>query len=41
MFFWSTSEQKDQKLSAREKLLKNDFQVLQAYNYLRAWKMIK
>jgi carboxyl-terminal processing protease len=32
---------KDEKLSPREKLLSSDFQVYQAYNYLKAWKLMK
>lgn len=31
--------QKEKNLSNRDKLLSNDFQVLQAYNYLKAWKV--
>lgn len=30
---------KEKDLSARDKLLSNDFQVLTAYNYLKAWKV--
>lgn len=30
---------KKKDLSSRDKLLSNDFQVLQAYNYLKAWKV--
>lgn len=41
-FWWSEGNSgSDKKLSAKDKLLKNDFQVLQAYNYLRAWKVMK
>ena len=29
------------KLSPKDKLLKEDFQILQAYNYLRAWKSMQ
>ena len=34
---WSVKD--ESKLSARDKLLKNDYQILQAYKYLRAWKL--
>lgn len=40
-FWWIADKSKDEKLTAREKLLKDDFEVLQAYNYLRAWKVMQ
>ncbi|MCB0341182.1 MAG: S41 family peptidase [Pseudobdellovibrionaceae bacterium] len=41
-FWWaSETESKDKKLSIRDELIKNDFQVLQAFNYLKAWKTLK
>lgn len=40
-FWWAEDDdQKDKKLTPREKLLREDFQVLQAYNYLKAWKVM-
>ncbi len=39
--FWFTQEVSKEKKSPREKLLGEDFQVLQAYNYLKAWKVMK
>lgn len=40
-YWWTESEQKpDKELTAKDKLLKDDFQVQQAYNYLRAWYVI-
>jgi carboxyl-terminal processing protease len=42
LMWWGTdTATKKTKLSEREKLLKNDFQVFQAYNYLRAYKVMK
>lgn len=32
---------KDANLSPKDKLLANDYQVYQAYNYLKAWKLMK
>jgi carboxyl-terminal processing protease len=32
---------KDQNLNPKEKLLAQDYQVYQAYNYLKAWKLMK
>ena len=40
-FWWTKSKTSKKFLSKKEKLLKNDFQALQAYNYLRAWKVMK
>ena len=41
-FWWENPEKdKNTKLSAREKLLNEDYQVQQAYNYLRAYKVMK
>jgi carboxyl-terminal processing protease len=39
--FWWTQDSKKKDLSPKEKLLSEDFQVLQAYNYLRAWKVMQ
>jgi carboxyl-terminal processing protease len=39
--FWMSQEGDKKTLSPRDKMLKTDFQVLQAYNYLRAWKVFK
>jgi carboxyl-terminal processing protease len=39
--FWFTQEVGKEKKSPRDKLLGEDFQVLQAYNYLKAWKVMK
>tara|TARA_B100000749_G_scaffold280889_1_gene280160 strand:- start:61267 stop:62646 length:1380 start_codon:yes stop_codon:yes gene_type:complete len=38
--WWNEEENKSKKLSKKDKLLKSDFQILQAYNYLRAWKVM-
>ncbi len=40
--FWWTQDSKSKKnMTAKEKILFEDFQVLQAYNYLRAWKVMQ
>ncbi|HRK08594.1 MAG TPA: S41 family peptidase [Pseudobdellovibrionaceae bacterium] len=39
--FWFTQEVGKEKKSPRDKLLGEDFQVLQAYNYLKAWKVMR
>ena len=40
-YWWAdTADSKKKTLSSRDRLLSKDFQVLQAYNYLRAWKTI-
>jgi carboxyl-terminal processing protease len=39
--WWGEGQQTGKELSAKNKILKDDFQVLQAYNYLRAWKVMK
>lgn len=41
--FWWMQDNKDKKtkLTPKEKLLTEDFQVLQAYNYLKAWKTME
>lgn len=39
--WWNQKEKSQKKLSPREKLLTEDFQVLQAYNYLKAWKVMR
>ncbi len=38
---WWTGDSSKKKLTAKEKLLKKDFLVFQAYNYLKAWKTMK
>lgn len=41
-FWWKQdAAAKKAKLSPKEKILAEDFQVLQAYNYLRAWKVME
>jgi carboxyl-terminal processing protease len=41
-FWWKSDASKNKnKLSPRDKLLTEDFQVLQAFNYLRAWKVME
>lgn len=40
-YWWISDSTKDEKLTPREKLLKEDFEVSQAYNYLRAWKVMQ
>lgn len=40
-FWWKQDTSKKSKLTSREKLLSEDFQILQAYNYLRAWKIME
>lgn len=40
-YWWTESDSKPEKdLTPKDKLLKDDFQVQQAYNYLRAWTVI-
>lgn len=42
MTYWFKQEgTKKTALSPRDKLLQDDFQVLQAYNYIRAWKVME
>lgn len=41
MLWWLNSDKKDEELSAKDKLLKEDFQVIQALNYLKAYKVMK
>lgn len=39
---WWKAEAKDtSKMSAKDKLLARDYQVFQAYNYIKAWKLMK
>lgn len=38
MAWWKDTEKADTKLSARDKLLKNDYQLIQAINYVKALK---
>lgn len=40
-FWWNDENKPESQLTEKEKLLKNDFQILQAYNYLRAWKVMR
>jgi carboxyl-terminal processing protease len=41
-YWWTESEGKsDKELTAKDKLLKDDFQAQQAYNYLKAWFQIE
>ncbi len=40
-FWWVSDKGKDEKLSPKDKLLKDDFQIMQAFNYLKAWKTIR
>lgn len=41
-YWWTESDGKpDKELSPRDKLLKDDYQVQQAYNYLKAWIVIE
>jgi carboxyl-terminal processing protease len=41
-YWWTESDNKPEKdLTPKDKLLKDDFQVQQAYNYLRAWVAIE
>ncbi len=40
-FWWTADGEKDpKKMSPRERLLSEDFQVGQAYNYLKAWRVM-
>ncbi len=40
-YWWTESESKPEKdLSPKDKMLKDDFQIQQAYNYLKAWYVI-
>lgn len=38
--WWGGDENKGKDITAKNKLLKEDFQILQAYNYLRAWRVM-
>lgn len=41
-YWWTESQSKPEKdLTVKDKLLKDDFQVQQAYNYLKAWSVIE
>jgi carboxyl-terminal processing protease len=41
-YWWTETDAKPEKeLSAKDKMLKDDFQVQQAYNYLKAWVVIE
>ncbi len=39
-YWWTKDGAKKKDLTPKEKILSEDFQVLQAYNYLRAWKVM-
>lgn len=39
--WWNQKEKSKKNLSPREKILSDDFQVMQAYNYLKAWKVMR
>lgn len=39
--WWGAGDKNSAELSRKYKLLKDDFQLLQAFNYLRAWKVMK
>ncbi len=39
--WWNQKDKSSKKLSSRDKILAEDFQVLQAYNYLKAWKVMR
>lgn len=39
--WWPSSDKKEEKLSPGQLLIKDDYQIFQAYNYLKAWKMIQ
>lgn len=39
LWFKEIAKKKAKDLSPKEKILKNDFQVMQAYKYLKAWKI--
>lgn len=40
-YWWMKEAAKKRELTPREKLLSDDFQILQAFNYLRAWKVMQ
>ena len=40
-FWWDESYIPQENLSKKDKLLHGDFQILQAYNYLKAWKVMR
>jgi carboxyl-terminal processing protease len=40
-FWWNQNEELKKDNSPRASLLRSDFQVLQAYNYLKAWNVMK
>jgi len=41
-YWWTETDSKpDKELTPRDKMLKDDFQVQQAYNYLKAWYVIE
>lgn len=40
-FWWADSSNKTKKMTAKNKLMSKDFQVVQAYNYLKTWKVLR
>ena len=36
-----TTGKKDQNMSPKDKLLAGDYQIYQAFNYMKAWKLMK
>lgn len=39
--WWNQKDKSSKNLSPRDRILAEDFQVLQAYNYLKAWKVMR
>lgn len=39
--WWKSSAKDTEKMSAKDKLLAEDYQVFQAFNYIKAWKLMK
>lgn len=39
--WWRADMKENEKLSPKDKLLASDYQIFQAYNYLKAWKLMK
>jgi len=39
--WWKSDQKSTDKMSAKDKLLAEDYQVFQAYNYIRAWKLMR
>ncbi len=40
-FWWSENNKKSKNMTPKDKLLSEDFQIFQAFNYLKAWQVIK